>query len=64
MKAHIKQEKSFDKESHFVKEIKTGDMKKFFTLEGEYLERLCKIMEERGESGDKFTVTYTVEVTI
>ena len=64
MKAHIKQEKSFDKDCHFVKEIKVGDMKDFFSLEGEYLERLCKIMEERGKKGDKFTVTYTVEVTI
>ena len=57
-------EKSFDKGSRFSKKIEDGDIEEFFRKEGEYLERLSKTLQEHGQSGESFTVTYTVEVTV
>ena len=63
MKAVVIIEKSFDEAKRFEKEWEDEDFREFFTDEGEYLDKLCKIAEERGSAGEGFTVTYTVTVT-
>ena len=63
MNAKVRIEKSFDDDKRFSKELKNGDLEQFFTEEGEYLDRLAKILEAKGEYGEGFTVTYTVQVT-
>lgn len=60
MEAKVMITKSFDEGKDFSKEWKTGDFEKFFQEEGEYLDRLGGILNEKGEQGDEFTVTYTV----
>lgn len=62
MKATIEIIKSFDKAKVFAKEPEDGDMQEFFNDEGEYLDRLTEMLSEKGESGDEFTVVYTVTV--
>lgn len=65
MKATVKIEKSFDDEvSEFNKKnLEGGDLREFLDDEGEYLERLVKMMEKHGKKGDAFEVVYTVTVT-
>ena len=62
MKATIKIAKSFDDGKQFTKEYNNGDFLEFFNEEGKYLERLATTLDEHGIKGDKFTVTYTVEL--
>ena len=64
MKAKVTMRKSFDEGKEFSKDWEHGDFEEFFKKEGDYLDRLGDIMEEHGEDGDQFTVTYTVTVTI
>ena len=62
MKAAVKIEKSFDGSSQFRKGWESGDFREFFKDEGEYLDKLCGIMEDNAKTGEEFTVTYTVTV--
>jgi len=62
MTGHVTIEKTFDEAKAFSKELENGDFETFFKEEGEYLDKLVGIMKEKGESGDEFTVTYTVTV--
>ena len=64
MKAKVDISKSFDEGKAFSKEWNQGDFEEFFKDEGEYLDKLCGIAKEHGKSGDSFTVTYTVKVTM
>lgn len=63
MKAVVTIEKTFDDGKKFTKEWTNGDFHEFFTEEGAYLDRLSKIVEDKGDEGDSFTVTYSVTVT-
>lgn len=63
MKAEVKIEKSFDNGKKFNKEYEQRDFFKFFRDEGLYLDCLCATMENKGKTGESFTVTYTVTVT-
>ena len=63
MKAMVKVTKSFDDGKAFSKEWKHGDFQKFFGEEGEYLDKLAGIVEERGKRLEGYTVTYAVTVT-
>lgn len=56
-------EKSFDDGKQLAKTWETGDMKEFFTGEGEYLDRLCKTLDVHGKQDEGFKVTYTVVAT-
>lgn len=60
MKAQIIITKSFDEPSEFTKSWCNGDFKEFLNDEGDYLDRLAKVLEEKGKDYDSFTVTYTV----
>lgn len=60
MKASVKIGKSFDDGRSFKKDYEGGDFLEFFKDEGKYLDRLANILEDKGKSGDSFTVTYTV----
>lgn len=62
MKAKVVIEKSFDEGQEFGKAWMPNDFAEFFRDEGEYLDRLCDIMEGKGDEKDSFTVTYTVTV--
>lgn len=62
MKARVSITKSFDKDAEFTKKWEAGDFEEFFKDEGAYLDRLSKLAADKGEAGDGFTVTYTVEV--
>ena len=65
MKGTVVIEKSFDETREFRKQLEDGDFKEFFEEEGDYLDRLVMMAEEwkrRGNSGGRFTVTYTVTV--
>lgn len=64
MKAKVEIAKSFDNGKAFSKVWKHGDFEKFFREEGEYLDNLCKIADDKGKAGEKFTVTYSVTVEI
>ena len=63
MKAVITITKSFDEGKEFSKTWEVGDLEEFLKDEGQYLDKLCNILAEHGNDGDKYTVTYTVEVT-
>lgn len=63
MKANIEIKKSFDTTAEFSKEWEKGDFEKFLSLEGEYLDRLGKTTEVKGDKGDSWTVTYTITLT-
>lgn len=63
MKAKITVDKSFDDLCVFKKDIIPGDLKEFFNEEGKYLERLASATRQHGESGDEWSITYTVTVT-
>ena len=62
MKATVDIIKSFDEGKKFSKTYESGDFKEFFADEGKYLDNLSGIMAAHGDSGDEFTVTYTVKV--
>ena len=62
MKAKVVVTKTFDDENEFSKEWQDGDFEDFFKDEGEYLDRLAKITEDKGKAGDCFVVTYTVSL--
>lgn len=62
MKGKVTIDKSFDETREFMKSLEDGDFEEFFREEGEYLDRLTKIAEERGKNGEGFTVIYTVSV--
>lgn len=64
MKAKVTIYKSFDGEPReFTKEWNEDDFRQFLNDEGAYLDRLAKVLEERGKESDSFTVTYTVSLT-
>lgn len=63
MKAVVTIEKTFDDGKKLTKEWESGDFHEFFVEEGDYLDRLSKIVEDKGDEGDSFTVTYSVTVT-
>lgn len=60
--ATITVEKSFDEGKEYRKCWETGDLHEFLSDEGEYLDKLCHIVAEKGDVGEGFTVTYTVKV--
>ena len=60
MKATIKIDKSFDESKEFSKEWQGGDFCDFMKEEGEYLDKLANVADNRRETGKLFTVTYTV----
>ena len=62
MKAKVTMEKTFDGGKSFEKVWEGGDFREFFTEEGEYLDTLASIVEEKGKAGEGWRVTYTVEV--
>lgn len=62
MKATIIIEKSFDNGSEFTKVWEDGDFEEFLADEGEYLDRLGRTLEDKGVSGDSFTVVYRVNL--
>lgn len=64
MKAKVKIQKSFDDGKEFSKEWEKNDFREFFDEEGEYLDRLCDTLHTRGKAGERFTVTYTITVTM
>lgn len=63
MKATIKIEKSFDGTQEFSKEWENGDIELFMKLEGEYVDKLCKVIVEKGHEGDDFEIIYKIKVT-
>lgn len=62
MKAQVKIDKTFDESTSFKKEWSPEDFKRFFEEEGAYIDRLCQINQDKGSTGDGFTITYTVTV--
>lgn len=62
MKGKVKIEKSFDNTRDFSKDLENGDFEEFFQEEGKYLDKLVSVAKEHGNSGDTFTVIYTVTV--
>lgn len=54
--------KSFKEGSVFRKEWEAGDFREFMEKEGGYIDNLCKVLEDKGEDGDDFEVTYEVKV--
>ena len=63
MKAVVTIEKTFDDGEKFMKKWTNGDFHDFFVGEGDYLDRLSKMLEDKGDEGDSFAVTYSVTVT-
>ena len=63
MKAKVIIDKSFDDSKEFTKVWNEDDFRQFLNDEGAYLDRLAKVLEERGNENDGFTVTYTVSLT-
>ena len=64
MEAKVKIAKSFDEGKQFTKEWTSGDFEQFFMEEGQYLDKLAKILAEHGKKGESFEVTYTATVTL
>ena len=63
IKANISVKDSFGKrERGFEKEIESDDFQKFFSEEGEYLDRLSSVLAEHGKIGDEFSVDFHVSV--
>ena len=62
VRAVVEIEKSFDKTSSFGKDWKSGDFKKFFEYEGEYIDRLCEVVEDNANECEGFTISYVVTV--
>lgn len=62
MRAEVIIEKTFDDGGKFTKKWEDGDFCRFFEDEGDYLDSLCGILKDKGHKGDRFRVTYTVEV--
>lgn len=65
MNATVVVTKSFDHEERSYSKgwYNDDDFMEFFKDEGQYLDRLCGVLDENGKSGDDFTVTYVVHVT-
>lgn len=62
MRAKVVIKKTFDDAKEFGKNWEKGDFRNFFEEEGEYLDKLCDTLGDKGKEGDEFTVTYTVTV--
>ena len=64
LKAVVEVKKSFDVEkTEFSKAHEAGDFREFFEKEGGYLDNLSGAVKELGNTGEGFTVVYTVKVT-
>lgn len=64
MIATIGVEYSFKEDNLFTKEWQENDFTDFFTDEGKYLDRLAKVAEKHGESGEGFEITFTVKLVV
>lgn len=63
VKVGVEVDKTFDLGKLYSKDWKDGDLEEFFKGEGEYLDRLAKVLDNKGRTGDIYTVTYTVTVS-